>query len=247
VKEDDGEAQPTSRTSAPSSPSSKALSTADDAPASPSSAAASKIVKSGFTSLLKSQKAAEKGGPGGGFAHGLSHAKTGFSKMMQEAQDRLESGQSLEQVAAEGMKVMKEVGRKVEGNVKEIQRKMGVFSNPPPKKKGWKPKPEKDLYRINSITIRSMRVFTRGLITSSGAGAANAAGWHKPILYKEVIVGAAELAAPTKLKDERGEPRIGLHTKEISRVMQKRMVAETGKTNSAVLFGNALGEMSEYF
>ena len=38
-----------------------------------------------------------------------------------------------------------------------------------------------------------------------------------------------------------------MHVNEISRVMQKKMVAETGKTNGATLIHNAFGEVSEYF
>ena len=38
-----------------------------------------------------------------------------------------------------------------------------------------------------------------------------------------------------------------MHINEISRVMQKKMVAETGKTNGATILQNAFGEVSEYF
>lgn len=181
--------------------------------------------------------------------------KKGIFKAFEVAKKRVEAGQSLEDVAAEGFSVMKKMGVAAGTTFGEMKSKMDAVTKAPPKKKGYTPKPEKDLFRIGSVSIFDLRVFTRNMLAKDrgeeqGEGEANkvnAAGWHKPILFKQVVVGAAELSSPPGIVNAKGTaPRVGMHVKEISRVMQKRMIAETGKTNSAVLLQTAFGEVSDF-
>ena len=134
--------------------------------------------------------------------------------------------------------------------MEDLKEKMNTFSNAPPKKKGWVTKPAKDLFRIGSIVMKDLRVFTRNMISvdddSESPTATNSKGWHKPIYFKEVVVGGAELSCPSKHRDATGRPRIGLHVSEISRVVQKRMVAEAGKSNGGTILQNAFGDFSRY-
>ena len=242
---------PSQKPSPKSSPSPKP-SLRPPLPTSPSfkaEAKATTLVRSGVASLLQAGRATEKTGSAAkGAEAAFEVQKRGFYKAFRDAQHKLESGHSLESVAAEGMAVMKKMGKAVENNFGEMRQKMEQVKNPPPVKAGYKPKVEKDLFRVGSVTIRDLRVFTRNMLArdKQPGGPPSASGWHKPIMYKEVIVGGAELSCPAGVKNGEGQPRIGMHAKEISRVMQKRMIAETGKTNSGVLLQNALGEMSDY-
>ena len=134
--------------------------------------------------------------------------------------------------------------------MEDLKEKMNTFSNAPPKKKGWVSKPEKDLFRIGSIVMKDLRVFTKNMIASDDTlqspTTINPKGWRKPMYFKEVVISGADLSCPSKLRDVTGCPRIGMHSKEISRVLQKRMVAEAGKTNGGTIMQNAFGDLSEY-
>jgi len=225
----------------------------DDSPTkkSPGLDKAGNIMRSFMGSLSRVGKTANEPGSGGLEKVIKDQGKSLFSAVKQVQRQVEDGDKSFEDVTREGMAVMKKVQKGFASNMEEIKEKMNTFSNPPPKKTGWKPKPAKDLFRIGSVVMRDLRVFTRNMIAkdehASSPAAANPKGWHKPILFKEVVVSGAELSCPPMLRDATGSPRIGLHINEISRVMQKKMVAETGKTNGATLIHNAFGEFSEYF
>ena len=60
--------------------------------------------------------------------------------------------------------------------------------------------------------MKDLRVFTRNMIAkddhiNSSPAATNPKGWHKPILFKEVVVGSAELSCPPVHRDLAGSPR----------------------------------------
>ncbi|GMI02234.1 hypothetical protein TrST_g14283 [Triparma strigata] len=225
----------------------------DDSPTkkSPGLDKAGSIMRSFMGTLSRASKAGNEPGHGGIERVIKDQGKSLYSAVKQVQRQVEDGDKSFEDVTREGMAVMKKVQKGFASNMEEIKEKMNTFSNPPPKRAGWKPKPAKDLFRIGSVVMRDLRVFTRNMIAKdervSSPAAANPKGWHKPILFKEVVVSGAELSCPPMRLDANGSPRIGLHINEISRVMQKKMVAETGKTNGTTLLQNAFGEVSEYF
>jgi hypothetical protein len=220
-------------------------------PASPKSKAdekANKIVKLGWASVLRAGKVAEKDkSVAKGVEVVLNEQKKGIMRVFEEGMAKYESGQGLEDMFKEGQAVLKSVGKAVEKNMTGMKKSMEMISKPPPIRKDYKPKPEKDLFRVGSVTIQDMRVFTRNMLAKEKASKENTSGWHKPLVFKEVVISGAELSSPSGILNAKGTaPRIGMHSKEIIRVMEKRMKAETAKTNSGVLMSTALGEMSEY-
>lgn len=74
---------------------------------------------------------------------------------------------TVQTLAMEGMKVMKQMGKAVNRNVSEIQEQIDSYKKPPPKKKGWVRKESKDLFRIGWISISNVHVFTKNMIVTS--------------------------------------------------------------------------------
>ena len=223
-------------------------------PPDPAEEKANKLMKSFLGTFSRAGKAANESGVAG-LEKVVRDQKNSFLSAVKKVQRQVEDGStSFEDVTREGVAVMKKMKKGLAENMGEIKEKMSTFSNPPKKKRGWVPKPAKDLYRIGGVVVRNLRVFTRNMVASDKhmkiAGSPlnrNSKGWHKPILFKEVVVSAADLSSSINHRDSAGCPRIGLNVREINRVFQRRMVAETGRTNGAVLLQNAFGEVGEMF
>ena len=223
-------------------------------PLDPAEEKANKLMKSFLGTFSRAGKAANESGVAG-LEKVVRDQKNSFLSAVKKVQRQAEDGStSFEDVTREGVAVMKKMQKGLAENMGEIREKMSTFSNPPKKKVGWVPKPAKDLYRIGGVVVRDLRVFTRNMVVTEKqvkiAGTPlnkNSKGWHKPILFKEVVVSASDLSSSTNHRDLAGCPRVGLNVREINRVFQRRMVAETGRTNGAVLLQNAFGEVGEMF
>jgi len=215
-------------------------------PVDPTEEKANKLMKSFMGTLSRAGRAANESGVAG-LEKAVREQKRSFISAVKHVQRRVEDGStSLEDVTREGVAVMKKMQKGIAENMGELKEKMSTFSNPPPKKKGWVSKPAKDLFRIGGVVIRDLRVFMRNMV-AAGTVVKNSKGWHKPILFKEVVVSAGELSSPGTRRDAVGCPVVGLNVPEVSRVLQKRMVAETGRTNGTVLLQSAFGEVFEVF
>jgi len=154
---------------------------------------------------------------------------------------------SMELMAIEGMKVMKQMGKAVQQNVKEIEQSI----KPPGKKKDYV-NPVDDLFRIGHIVVKDVHIFTKDVLLSGSpvtdknrkrSQSDSAIRWSKPMLLKEVILGGTELCSPTSVRDEFGMPVIGLRIEKILDIIVKKTFGEMAKTNTARVMQNAFGEV----
>jgi len=250
---------------------------------------ANEIVCNMLGALSGLTKSLNEGGKDG-LERAFKYQRDGFVSKLREFQDA--NGRkpiNLEDLAADGMKVMKHVGRAVEKNVAEIQQQVDALTKPPPKKKGWVSKEIPDRFRIGRIVVRDVRIFVKGLMVEKvrtgsphpgggpapsasaparggdGTGQPRATDWNRPIHFREISMGPAELcpAASTAASHAGARPAtsgdagdgaaaggpqcpplppLGLSEKEFLEVLKRRALTELAKTNSGRVLQTAYGE-----
>eukprot|EP00586_Coscinodiscus_wailesii_P008785 CAMPEP_0172523626 /NCGR_PEP_ID=MMETSP1066-20121228/293760_1 /TAXON_ID=671091 /ORGANISM="Coscinodiscus wailesii, Strain CCMP2513" /LENGTH=500 /DNA_ID=CAMNT_0013306709 /DNA_START=362 /DNA_END=1864 /DNA_ORIENTATION=+ len=150
---------------------------------------ANEIVTSMLGSLSSLGRAATDGGKEGLEKAFMSHKDGVISRLKQlqassggaeKASSRSSfsfknSKNSVEALAKEGMKVMKQVSKAVEKNVNEITLQMDALKKPPPKKEGWVENDTEEYFRCGRIVGRDLRIFTKDIILGGGSGSAAAA------------------------------------------------------------------------
>jgi len=132
---------------------------------------------------------------------------------------------------AEGIDVMRQLGKVVEKNVAGIKENMEYLQKPPPKKAGLESKPPNDMIRIGSFLLREMRIFTKDVLgqgqnaiaypisnvstidsasisTMTGNETATKeakdllpSGWSPPIVVWELAITGAEFSPPMSARD----------------------------------------------
>eukprot|EP00587_Corethron_hystrix_P006127 CAMPEP_0113300674 /NCGR_PEP_ID=MMETSP0010_2-20120614/2204_1 /TAXON_ID=216773 ORGANISM="Corethron hystrix, Strain 308" /NCGR_SAMPLE_ID=MMETSP0010_2 /ASSEMBLY_ACC=CAM_ASM_000155 /LENGTH=522 /DNA_ID=CAMNT_0000154135 /DNA_START=116 /DNA_END=1680 /DNA_ORIENTATION=- /assembly_acc=CAM_ASM_000155 len=195
---------------------------------------ANEIVSSMLGALSGLTKSLNEGGKEG-LERAFRNQRDGFVSQLRKFQDvnGKRGAINLEDLAADGMKVMKHVGRAVEKNVAEIQQQVDALTRPPPKKRGWIAKELPDRFRIGRIVVRDVRIFVKGLIFNRGRDASPAVGggapeapaadraeeeapreraagsaqdWNRPIHFREITMTAAELCPSASASSATGRP-----------------------------------------
>jgi len=206
---------------------------------------ANEIVTSMLKTVSTLGKAANEGGKEG-LERAFMFQKEGINNRLREISARVKlarKGESVEQLAIESMKVIRQVGKTVEKNVTEIHQSL----KPPGKKKGYVTSNQNEIWRVGRIVGRDIRIFTKDVILSrsnnGNGGKPNELCWNKPILLKEVVMSGTELSPSITERDENGMPPIGLKLTKIQDILLKKLFGEMAKTNSGRLLKNTFGEV----
>ena len=204
----------------------------------------------------------------------LGEGKKTFFNAVNSVGKSLDEGKSLEDIAKEGMKVAQKLQKATTMLGEDVKKRVESLTKGPPIKNGWKKKASKDVFRVGSVTVNNVRVFTRNLLAkgaekresmasplmAEGEGGSdesatssarcktrNTQGWHKPILFKEIVFSGADLSSDPREKDPKtGLPRVGLKVKEIQRIAEARMKLEAAKNNTNLLFQLGSEEIFSY-
>ena len=186
------------------------------------------------------------------------------------------SGSAITKVrVAEGIDVMRQLGKVVEKNMAEIKENMTFLQKPPPKKDGWAEKKAEDIIRIGSFLLREMRIFTKDVLGQGGNANANSisntstmdsasistmtgngaiskvdstpSGWSPPIVVWELAITSAEFSPPMSARDvNTGLPVVGITIDRVVDIVVNRLLAETAKSNTGRLFQTAIGDVFSF-
>lgn len=163
---------------------------------------------------------------------------------------------------AEGVSVIRQLGKVMEQNVTDIKDQMSFLQKPPKRKEGL-PKKKVDIVRIGSLLLREMRIFTKDVLvqknnpvgvvaadapTESNVGSTSAqTGWSRPIVIWELAITGAELSPPMSARDiQTGLPVVGIPVDRAADIILKRLMTEAAKSNTGRLLETAFGDVFSF-
>ena len=175
---------------------------------------------------------------------------------------------------AEGVSVIRQLGKVMEQNVNDIQAQMTFLQKPPKRKEGL-PKKKMDMVRIGSMLLREMRIFTKDVLVQKhpvGSAATATAGgtsqsfvpnaptepnniestittnqWSRPIIIWELAITGAEFSPSMSLRDPTtGLPVIGIPVDQCGDIILKRLMTEAAKSNTGRLLETAFGDVFSF-
>lgn len=137
---------------------------------------AEKIVQRLVGAVSNLGKAANEGGSRA-IQSALRDHREGWVKTLKQLQDAQSSiiPKGPSNGVAEGMVVMRRLGKVVEQNVTNIKESVAALQKPPAKKAGWVEKPP-DTIRIGAFMVRELRIFTKDIIVLNSKKPANNGG-----------------------------------------------------------------------
>ena len=164
-------------------------------------------------------------------------------------------------IAKESIQVMKQVGKVVEKNVKNMKEQVDALSKPPLFRQNWAKPDNPELFRFGFIFLQDVRIFTKDIIVVPGseekakAGITNheierqtisAMGWSKPIIVEEIKLHPTELCP---LKDGSDSfVGVGQPIENIMNVVLERIFTEMAANSiSGKLLNNAFADVFAWF
>ncbi len=163
-------------------------------------------------------------------------------------------------IAKEGLQVMKQVGKVVEKNVKNMKEQVDALSKPPLFRQDWSSPENPDLFRFGCIVLQDIRIFTKDIIIVPGSeekvksGIKNsevkyqmmsATGWSKPIVLEDVTLYPHELCPP---KDGIDLWTLGQPIEAYTNLALERIFTEMATTSlSGELLNNAFADVFAWF
>lgn len=173
-----------------------------------------------------------------------------------------------------GVSVMRELGKVVETNVRDIKDQVLFLNAPPSKKQGWESMPP-DYIRVGAILLREARIFTKDILVAKGGNGDDVVnvsseivskssslslkgekvdnpgnrrlGWARPIVIFELAMTGAELCPPMTARcPETGMPVVGISIDRLGDIVLKRIMAEVAKSNTGRLFQTAFGDVFSF-
>lgn len=239
---------------------------------------ANKIVEKLVGAVSRIGKAANEGGSKG-FQSALMNQKDGLVQNLKELHTQTETEpipgcKDWKSKKEYGVSVMRELGKVVETNVRDIKDQVLFLNAPPSKKPGWQPKPP-DYVRVGAILLREARIFTKDILVAKGGNGDDAdnvaseilsnssshsrkgekventsncrLGWARPIVIFELAMTGAELCPPMTARcPETGMPVVGISIDRLADMILKRIMAEVAKSNSGRLFQTAFGDVFSF-
>lgn len=238
---------------------------------------ANKIVEKLVGAVSRIGKAANEGGSKG-FQSALLDGKDGLVQNLKELHTQtktepLAGCKDWKSKKEHGVSVMRELGKVVETNVRDIKDQVLFLNAPPSKKQGWQSVPP-DHIRVGAILLREARIFTKDILVAGAPSARPVAspseivsksssvslkeengitssyrrqGWARPIVIFELAMTGAELCPPMTARcPETGMPVVGISIDRLVDILLKRIMAEVAKSNTGRLFQTAFGDVFSF-
>ena len=165
---------------------------------------------------------------------------------------------------AEGVSVIRQLGKVVEQNVTDIKDQMSFLQKPPKRKEGLTKK-KMDNVRIGSLLSREMRIFTKDMLVQKNntngetpdivsnethvvePTTSAQIGWSRPIVIWELAITGAEFSPAMSARDPHtGMPIVGIPVDRAVDIVLKRLMAEAAKSNTGRLLETAFGDMFSF-
>jgi len=163
-------------------------------------------------------------------------------------------------IAKEGLQVIKQVGKVVEKNVKNMKEQVDALSKPPLFRHDWSSPENSDLFRIGYIVLQDIRIFTKDIIIVPGSeekaktGIKNsevkyqtmsATGWSKPIVLEDIKLHPIELSPP---KDGVDPCTLGQPIENLTNIVLERIFTEMATSSiSGELLNKAFADVFAWF